>query len=64
MLGYLARLRLELARFPRLRALLLLHRRQPSCLHESHDLTFRVTMFLYPVLVLCKVEQDTDERNV
>ena len=38
--------------------------RQPSCLHESHDLTFRVTMFLYPVLVLCKVEQDTDERNV
>ena len=26
----------------RLRALLLLHRRKPSCLHESHDITSRV----------------------
>ena len=29
---------------PRLRALLLLHRRQPSCLDESHGITSRVTV--------------------
>ncbi len=29
---------------PRLRALLLLHRRKPSCLHEAHDITSRVTV--------------------
>ena len=29
---------------PRLRALLLPHRRQPSCLHESHDITSRVAV--------------------
>ena len=28
----------------RLRALLLPHRRQPSCLHESHDITSRATV--------------------
>ena len=33
---------------PRLRALLLLHRRQPSCFHESHDLTSRVTVSVLP----------------
>jgi hypothetical protein len=38
--------------------------RKPSCLHESHDLISRVAMSQCPVLVLCKVEQDTDERNV
>ena len=29
---------------PRLRALLLLHRRKPSCLHESHDITSHATV--------------------
>ena len=36
-----------LARRPhaRLRALLLLHRRQPSCLHESHTVSFRRQLY-------------------
>ena len=29
---------------PRLRALLLLHRRKPSCFHESHDITSRAAV--------------------
>lgn len=32
----------------RLRTLLLPHRRQPSCFHESHDLTSRVTVSVLP----------------
>ncbi len=33
---------------PRLRALLLLHRRKPSCLHESHTVSFPPHSIPYP----------------
>ena len=44
--------RLKVARFhalhPRLRALLLLHRRQPSCFHKSHDITSHAAVSIFP----------------
>ena len=50
---------------PRLRALLLPHRRKPSCLHKSHDITSRATA---PILLcqrgLTLLSHDITSRSV